>query len=121
MSDNIQSRASVGGTYPHHPLPAPSPVVREAERIIARNWRRALRRERQRKAMMAMILAYGIGMWLLSALLLAVTLCPISATGGACAVLALCFLAVALLKTWRAHWRMSFTTPHDGWWKQGRL
>jgi len=84
------------------------PAVREAESIIARNWRRAHRRQRQAQAIQVMVLCYGITLWTLASLCVAVIFVPHHPTIGAAAILALSGLGLALLGQWRAWWRRSW-------------
>jgi len=84
------------------------PAVREAEKILARNWRLAHRRQKGTKLLQVLVLCYGVALWTLTALALALILVPSHPTIGVVAILALSGVGLALLATWRAWWRRSW-------------
>ena len=84
------------------------PAVREAEKILARNWRLTHRRERQLMTLQILALCYGVALWTLTSLAVALIVVPTYPTPGACAIFALSVVGMALLATWRAWWRRSW-------------
>jgi hypothetical protein len=119
MSNHVQSRVSVTGCEGRHPLP--STVTWADQDAATQKWRRALRHYRQQQAFLILVGAYGLALWLLASLCVACFIVPAAPEAGLSGLLAMCFVALALIQTWRHHWRKLVTTEHDAWRNKGRL
>lgn len=83
------------------------PAVREAERIvdIAANWRKAERATRHQRTIAALVLVYGLALWLLSSLCVACILVPAYPGPGLAGILVLSVVGIAAARTWRTYWK----------------
>ncbi len=115
-----QEHSPVTGCYPFHPLPAgghdeipeaDSYAEREADRIVAHAWRRAARRERFHKIGVIVVGLYGVALYLLGGLCIALAVVPSQPCVGVAALVALSVAFLAAGRSWRAWWRRNFYVP----------
>jgi hypothetical protein len=84
------------------------PAVREAEQILATNWKLAHRRQKGTKLLQCLVLLYGVTLWSITNVIVAITVVPWHPVIGVLSVLAMSGIGLALLATWRAWWRRSW-------------
>jgi hypothetical protein len=83
----------------------PPPPVKTTAAVIRERWKKVQRAERLNKLVMIVGLVYGVILWALCSLVVAVTLIPLATFAGALLVLFLVGMGMAMFKAWVGKWR----------------